>query len=74
MKELASHVSADTFPLKFPGIVFSHPSWELKQLLEGFKVFCIVLMKDKSSHKKVEKYDGKNVSLIYCFNFFRNQL
>ena len=44
--------------------------------LEGFKVFCIVLMNDKSSHiKKIEKLDGKNrVSLMYCFNCFTNQL
>ena len=32
--------------------------------LVGFKVFCIVLIKGKSSHvKKIEKHDGKNVFL-----------
>ena len=53
--------------------VFSHPCWELKQFFwKIFQVFCIVLMKDKSSDIKIEKYDGKKISLMYCFNFFRN--
>ena len=42
----------------------------IESFLEGFKVFCI-------THKKIEKYDGKNmkhISLMYSFNFFRNQL
>ena len=39
--------------VEIPGCeVFSHPSWALKHFLEGFKVFCVVLMKDKSSHIK----------------------
>ena len=45
--------------------------------MENFKVFCMVLMKDKSSPhtQKIEPHDGKNVvSLMYFFNFFRNQL
>ena len=52
LKQLAPHVSADTL---YPSAeipqneVFSHPSWELKHFLEGAKVFCVVLMKDKSS-------------------------
>ena len=55
--------------------VFSHPCWELKQFLwKIFQVFCIVLMKDKPSDIKIEKYDGKKISLMFCFNFFRNQL
>ena len=43
--------------------------------LEGFKVFCVVLMKDKSSQIKNRKlWWQKRVSLMYCFHFFRNQL
>ena len=32
---------------------------------ECFKVFFVVLMKDKSSHRKIQKYDGKNV-FLWC--------
>ena len=65
LKQLASHVSAATLQLIFPGLKFFliHPGhWNI--LLEGFQVFCVVLMKDKSSHiKKIEKHDGKKVFL-----------
>ena len=55
--------------------VFPHPYWELKKFFWNiFQIFCIVLMKDKPSDIKIEKYDGKKISLMYCFNFFRNQL
>ena len=51
LKQLASHVSTAAFQLKFLGMkFFSHPSWALKHFLEGLEVFCLVLMKDKSSH------------------------
>ena len=65
LKQLASHVSAATLQLKFLGMKFFliHPGYG-NIFLEGFKVFCVVLVKDKSSHiKKIEKYDGKNVFL-----------
>ena len=61
LKQLASHVSSDTLKAEFTRYeVFSHPSWELKHFLEGFKVRCVVLMNDKSSHIKkcmMVKYD-----------------
>ena len=66
----ASHVSAGTLQLKFQGMKFFSSilgNWNI--FLERFKVFCI-------THKKIEKYDGKNMkhaSIMYCFNFFRNQ-
>ena len=50
MKQLASHVSADALQLQFPGMKFFliHPgNWNT--FSEGFKVFCLVLIKDKSS-------------------------
>ena len=53
LKQLASHVSTDTLQLKFQGMKFYliHPgNWNI--FLEGFKVFCIVLMKEESSHIK----------------------
>ena len=65
LKQLASHVSAATLQLKFPGMKFFliHPGHG-NIFLEDFKVFCVVLVKDKSSHiKKIEKHDGKNVFL-----------
>ena len=47
---------------EIPGYEVSSPgNWNI--FLEGFKFFCEVLMKDKSSHKKIETYDGKNVFL-----------
>ena len=65
LKQLVSHVSAATLQLKFPVLKFFliHPG--LRNIfLEGFKVFCVVLKKDQSSHiKKIEKHDGKNVFL-----------
>ena len=42
---------------------------------EGLKVFCVVLMKDKSSH--IKKYKIMMVRTCFFnifFNFFRNQL
>ena len=55
--------------------VFPHPYWELKKFFWNiFQIFCIVLMKDKPSDIKIEKYYGKKISLMYLFNFFRNQL
>ena len=69
-----THVSADTPPLKFLSMKFFliHPgNWKI--FLEGFKVFCAVLMKDKSSHIKNRKiWWQKCVSVMHCF--FRNQL
>ena len=64
LKQLASHVSATTLQLKFIGMKFFliHAGHLNIFFFEGFKVFCIVLMKEKSSHiKKIEKHDGKNV-------------
>ena len=71
--------------LMFPQIPFSWNSWVWSFLspvlgigtffLEGFKVFYVALMKDKSSHiKNTEVWWYKCVSWIYCFNFFRNPL
>ena len=62
---------------EIPGYeIFSHRSWELKQFfLEDFKSFLYSVNEIQViAHKTIEKYDGKNISLIYCFNFFRNQL
>ena len=84
LKQLASHVSTAMFQLKVPGMKFFliHPRHR-NIFLEGLKVFCVVLMKHRSSHiKKKEKHDVslihcflfERVSLIYCFTFFRNQL
>ena len=42
---------------------------------EGLKAFYVVLVKDKLSHIKNRKaWWQEHVFLIYCFNFFRNQL
>ena len=70
--------------LRFPPIPFSWSSrlwsffsslWELKRFLESFKVCYVVLMKYKSLHIKNRKvWLWKCVSLMYCFNFFSNQL
>ena len=50
LKQLAAHVSADTLQLKFPGMkFFSSIKGTETFFLEGFKVFCAVLIKDKSS-------------------------
>ena len=49
LKQLAAHVSADILQLKFPGMkVFfiNQGNWNI--FLEGFKVFCAALIKDKS--------------------------
>ena len=64
LKQLASHVPANTLLLEIPGYdVFSHPSWKLKRFfLEGFKVCCVVSMKDKSSHIK-----KKSMMVKTCF-------
>ena len=53
LKQLASHVSTATLQLKFPVMKFflTHPGHG-NIFLEGFKVFCVVLLKDKSSHIK----------------------
>ena len=60
LKQLASHLSAAMLQLKFPGMNLIIETF----FSESLKVFCVVLMKDKSSHiKKVEKHDGKNVFL-----------
>ena len=63
LKQLASHVSADTFQLKFRGMKFFliHPG-NLNIFLEGFKVFCAVLMKDKSTYIK-----NKSMMVKTCF-------
>ena len=76
LKQLASHVSAATFHLKFPSMIvfLIHPGhWNI--FSEGFKVFWVVT-KDKviTNKKKIEKHDIKRVHLMYCFNFFRNHL
>ena len=43
---------------------FSHPSCELKHFLEGFKRFLhSVNERQVITHKKIEKYDGKNMFL-----------
>ena len=49
LKELTSRVSASTLQLKLLGMKFFliHPG-HLNIFLEGFKVFCVVLMKGKS--------------------------
>ena len=52
--------------------VFSHPFREPKQFLEGFKVFCFLLMKGKSSHvKKIEKYYGMMVRTSFSNVLFQ---
>ena len=50
---------------EIPGYeVYFHPSWELKQFFWKFlKMFCIVLMKDKTSH--IKKLKGMMVKT--CF-------
>ena len=77
LKQLASHVSANTLQLKFRGMKFFliHPrNWNifwkvLKFFLHSVNERWVI------AHKKIEKYDGKNVFLfMYFFNFFRNQL
>ena len=53
LKQLASHVSTNTLQLKFPGMKFFSSILGIETFfLESFKVFCIVLMKDKSSYIK----------------------
>ena len=53
LKQLEFHVSANSFQLKFPGMkFFSFILGVERFFLEDFKVFCVVLMKDKSSHIK----------------------
>ena len=73
LKQLTSHVSATTLQLKFPGMKFfliHHGHWNI--FWKVLKFFCVVLMKDKSSH--IKKRKAWCVSLMYCLNFFRNQL
>ena len=56
LKQLACHVSADTLQLKFSGMkIFSSILGIETIFLEGFKGFCAVFMKDKSSHIKNRK-------------------
>ena len=56
LKQLASHVSADSPQLKSPRVKFFliHPRIS-NIFLEGFKVFCVLLMKGKSPHIKNRK-------------------
>ena len=68
LKQLACHVSADTLQLKFSGMKFFSSILGIETIfLEGFKVFCTVFMKDKSSYIKIEAYDGKNVLFNVLF-------
>ena len=65
LKQLASHVSADTLQLKFLGMKFFlvHPG-NLNIFVEGFKVFLRSVNEIQVvAHKKIEKYDAKKVFL-----------
>ena len=56
LKQLVSYVSADTLQLKFPGMkfFFIQPG-NGNIFLEGFKFFCVVLLKGKS-YKKINAF------------------
>ena len=72
LKELASHVSAATLQLKFPGMKFFliHPRlWNI-----FFGRFRSSLRSVNERKKNRTVWWEERVSLIYCFNFFRNQL
>ena len=44
-------------------------------LSESLKVFFgSVNERQVTTHEKIERHDEERVSLIYCFNSFRNQL
>ena len=87
--ELSFVILADLFwsnlLLMFPSIPLSWNSrvWSFFSSIlgnetfswEGFKDFGAVLVKNKSSQVKNRRiWWWKRVSLMYCFNFFRNQL
>ena len=65
LKQLVCYVSALTLQLKFPGMKFfliQLGHWNI--FFEGFKVFLrSVNERQVITHKKLEKYDGKNVFL-----------
>ena len=66
LKQLASHVSGDTYQVEFPGVKFLliDPGNLFIYLffLEGFKIFCV--HKKIIAHKRVMvNYDGKIIFL-----------